>query len=344
MWWTKALIVLVVLLCVSFSLNLVLLGGRVDPAVGERRSPPAPPMPLVPEFVDELRVCRETLNHCDAEREELWLATGAKVHTAPATIEPSLAAAAKTLKESDIFVFVPFMRETELRAVVDSWAWAFYPSVHFVESYAASSGAVSQRTVSLARRQWSVVRVPQQVESLKTLCSKVLMYLQWACMQPEVRRAPWLYKADTDTVVMHKNLVAALNDFNPDVPHYFGYIWRMVPFQLARSYTWADGGAGYVLSRAAFGRLCDSNFTGMSSDKADEFRYEDVLVGHLLERVGVTPNMELRQKFSHFPPSEWVKRRIDKLDAVSFHGIKDPACLTEIGAIVDYVTGTYKPA
>ena len=96
--------------------------------------------------------------------------------------------------------------------------------------------------------------------------------------------ADWFLKADDDTYVVVENLRYMLQAHNHTDPVYFGCKFKPYVKQ-----GYMSGGAGYVLSKEALGRLATKGLedTSMLRCRSDDGGAEDVEMGKCMEGLGV---------------------------------------------------------
>lgn len=86
----------------------------------------------------------------------------------------------------------------------------------------------------------------------------------------------WFIKSDTDTFIVTQHLLTVLSNYDPDEPWYIGYRFEKGGYR-------SVSGGMYALSRKAM-EMLDSRLAGASI-----LRYEDMMIGNELKRVGVIP-------------------------------------------------------
>lgn len=96
--------------------------------------------------------------------------------------------------------------------------------------------------------------------------------------------ADWFLKADDDTYVVVENLRYMLQAHNHTDPVYFGCKFKPYVKQ-----GYMSGGAGYVLSKEALGRLATKGLedTSVLRCRSDDGGAEDVEMGKCMEGLGV---------------------------------------------------------
>ncbi|KRX21027.1 Glycoprotein-N-acetylgalactosamine 3-beta-galactosyltransferase 1 [Trichinella nelsoni] len=92
----------------------------------------------------------------------------------------------------------------------------------------------------------------------------------------------WFLKADDDTYVIVENLRLLLSSYDPDKPHYFGY---MLKYNGEPDALYMSGGAGYVLSRKAVELVVRDVISKRPA--LDVMFPEDVQMGRCLKQAGV---------------------------------------------------------
>lgn len=113
----------------------------------------------------------------------------------------------------------------------------------------------------------------------------------------------FLFKCDDDTYVAHNKLVKLIDKYNPLEDLYIGYPIRSV------GWTYAQGGAGYLLTRTAV-KKCLNSFKSLKIA-------EDYSVGKALLEEGVTLN---GTKLLHTPcPNNAKKNQSICVDAIVKH-------------------------
>jgi len=121
--------------------------------------------------------------------------------------------------------------------------------------------------------------------------------------------AKWYMKIDDDAHLFSKNLMSLLDNFDSSAPHYLGY-----PLKYNSKFTFASGGAGYLLSNGAM-QAIRSKIGSCATIGIGEWQgpYEDVSMGNCLlqnsititDAVGFHPhnpeNMLIWDKHGHSP-------------------------------------------
>lgn len=116
-------------------------------------------------------------------------------------------------------------------------------------------------------------------ESRNHLTEKIMLAFSYV-YKHLLTKFDWILKADDDTYILVENLRHLLSQYNSSQMGYAGY-----HFKTHMRHGYMSGGAGYVISHAAFQKLGETCFQTKPCVKRD--KNEDVEVGLLLQDLNV---------------------------------------------------------
>ena len=119
----------------------------------------------------------------------------------------------------------------------------------------------------------------------------------------------WIFKCDDDTYAILENMRFLLSHYNSSKSGYLGYHFNR---HVHNGYM--SGGAGYVLSKAAFRALVEEgvnkDICNFSPTKNDPEASEDINIGHCLNKTGVPVLSSLdvfgREAFHPYPVQQYL--------------------------------------
>jgi len=161
------------------------------------------------------------------------------------------------------------------RRVMNTWG---KHTPHFVTVLGALPPDVSEDSVDGD----GVLEVGLQIDDYDNLHKKVTSSFNWICTQKLYEQRDWFMKMDDDAFLVTYNLGEFLKNFDPNEPHYLGFLLKY----LDTEFVYASGGAGYLFSKEFMKRMCDANAFDPSqecdSEEPTDFlrpiKFEDVYV------------------------------------------------------------------
>ena len=188
---------------------------------------------------------------------------------------------------------------TKAKATYDTWAhkcdnYSFVAKMTQQQeqeqhrSLSNTTSETAQIATSTNKHNLNLLDPPGLTEdSYDKLTDKVFLAIKH--LHENTANYDWYLKADDDTFIFMDNLRSFLEDKNPSEPVTFGY-----DFKLFIEHGYHSGGAGYVLSSEAFGRLGSALVKNESY--CENTGTEDTDVARCLRRLNVVPGVSLDEK------------------------------------------------
>jgi len=174
-----------------------------------------------------------------------------------------------------------------------------------------------------------------------TLAQKVVEMMKYVSRRYG-EQYDFFVKADTDSFVFVENLRGFVQYYNPQVKHYLGrvelHMWHRIDLVF-------NGGAGYILSKAAMRILGQEIGKALPGEIEGWTEGEDTLTAHFLKKAGILPENtfdhqnRVRFSISTLKQTQTVKRKEEDWEFMfqpRAIGTIDPCCSPGMIVVHEY--------